>query len=137
MLSYRDCIVFLLAKAYRKAHGVLKRRLSAYGLTPIQALVLDAIREEEGRSAGEIGRRVHLDSATLSGVLDRLAERDWILKEPGEEDKRSLRISLRPKAREVLNALAAERERCNEEILSGFSLEEKILLKRFLRDIEG
>jgi DNA-binding MarR family transcriptional regulator len=136
MLSYKDCVVFLLAKAYQKAHATFKKRVAAYGLTPIQVLVLEAIREEEGLSAGDIGKRAVLDSATLSGVLDRLAEREWIVKETDEEDKRSLRIYLGEKAKEVIHDLAVDREKANEEILAGFSLEETVLLKRFLRDIQ-
>ncbi len=137
MLSYKDCIVFLLAKAYQKAHATFKRRVSPYGLTPIQVLVLDAIREEEGLAAGEIGKRVVLDSATLSGVLDRLAERQWIVKETDTADKRSLRIYLGEKAKEVVGDLALDRERANDEILASFSMEEKVLLKRLLRDIQA
>jgi DNA-binding MarR family transcriptional regulator len=136
MLSYKDCVVFLLAKAYQKAHATFKKRVNPYGLTPIQVLVLDAIREDEGLAAGEIGKRVVLDSATLSGVLDRLAEREWIVKETDTEDKRSLRIYLSEKAKEVVLDLALDRERANDEILATFSMEEKILLKRFLRDIQ-
>jgi hypothetical protein len=48
---YEECIVFHLAKAYQRAHASLKRRLAPYGLTPVQYLVLEAIREEEGLSA--------------------------------------------------------------------------------------
>ena len=71
MKSFEDCIVFLLAKAYQKAHGNLKKRLHPYGLTPIQNLILQALQEEDGLSAGDIGKRLVLDNATLSGVLDR------------------------------------------------------------------
>ena len=136
MLSYKDCIVFLLAKAYQKAHAKFKKRVGVYKLTPIQVLVIEAIREEEGLSAGEIGKRVGLDSATLSGVLDRLAERQWIVKETDTEDKRSLRIYLGEKTKDVIHDLARDRELANEEVLSCFSMEEKVLLKRFLCDMQ-
>jgi DNA-binding MarR family transcriptional regulator len=130
-------VVYLLAKAYQKAHAAFKKRVAAYGLTPIQVLVIEAIREQEGLSAGEIGKRVVLDSATLSGVLDRLAEREWIVKETDTEDKRSLRLFLGEKAKEITRDLARDREAANEEILAGFSMEERVLLKRLLRDIQA
>lgn len=137
MLSYKDCVVYLLAKAYQKAHATFKKRVAAYGLTPIQVLVIEVIREQEGLSAGEIGKRVVLDSATLSGVLDRLAEREWIVKETDTEDKRSLRIYLGEKTKEITRDLTRDREAANEEILAGFSMEERVLLKRLLRDIQA
>jgi DNA-binding MarR family transcriptional regulator len=137
MNNYDECIIFLLAKAYQKAHGHFKKRLQEFGLTPIQHLILETLWEEEGQSAREIGRKLTLDGATLSGVLDRLAEGGWIIKETDQNDKRYLRIFLSDQARDVRPRLVAQREAANEEILQNLSLEEKILLKRLLRDVQG
>ena len=71
MTQYEDCIIFLLAKAYQKAHGNFKEHLLPYGMTPVQHLILETLWEEEGLTASEIGKRLVLDNATLSGVLDR------------------------------------------------------------------
>ena len=117
MIQYDDCIIFLLAKAYQKAHGNFKKRLAPYGLTPIQYLILEALWKEEGVSAGDIGKKLVLDSATLSGVLDRMAEKEWIFKETDLEDKRFLRIFLSGRAKEVRVVLVQEREQANDEIL--------------------
>ena len=136
MKSYDDCILFLLAKAYQKAHGDFKKRLHSYGLTPIQHLVLEALWDEDGLSVGDIGRRLVFDGATLSGVLDRLAAGGWVLKQSDTEDKRMLRISLTPKSKDLKPKLSAVRNETNKELLARFSLEEKVLLKRLLRDIQ-
>ncbi|AFM23070.1 MarR family winged helix-turn-helix transcriptional regulator [Desulfomonile tiedjei] len=132
---YQDCIVFLLAKAYQKAHANIKKRLNAYGLTPVQTLVLEAVVSEEGLSAGDLAGKLVLDSATLSGVLDRMAEKDWISKKTDPDDKRVLRIYLTEKAKSLSEDLFREREEANREILRDLSLEERLLLKRLLRDI--
>jgi DNA-binding MarR family transcriptional regulator len=137
METYKDCIAFLLAKAYQKAHGNLKKRLHPYGLTPIQNLVLEVLREEDGLSAGDIGKRLVLDNATLSGVLDRLAERGWIEKRTDLNDKRLLRVHLTDKAKAFKGELGKERDQANEEILHSLSIEEKVLLKRLLRDVQA
>ncbi|MFA5182482.1 MAG: MarR family transcriptional regulator [Syntrophales bacterium] len=134
--AYEDCILFLLSKAFQKAHGKFKKRFQTYGLTPVQGLVLTAVSEEEGLSAGEIGKLLVLDQATLSGVLERLAEAGWIIKEIAEEDKRYLRIYLTPRARELTGAIIRERDEANEEIMSGLRIEERLLLKRMLTDLQ-
>lgn len=131
-----DCILFLLSKAYQKAFGNFKKRLQEYGLTPVQSLVLMTVSEEEGLSAGDIGKRLVLDYATLSGVLDRLAEGGWIVKGTSEEDKRLLKIYLTPKAREMTVVILKERDGLNEDILSPLKLEERMLLKRMLKDLQ-
>ena len=137
MDSYEDCIIFLLAKAYQRGHAELKKRLEPFGITPLQQLILATLNQEEGLSAGEIGKRLVLDSATLSGTLDRMAEKDLIQKQPAPSDKRMLRVQLTPKARSMAQALRQAREASNEEILGPLSLEEKLLLKRLLKDLQG
>ena len=137
MAVYDDCIVFLLAKAFQKAHGNMKERLRTYDLTPPQHLVLEALWEEEGLSAGDIGRKLILDSATVSGILDRMVEGGWITKRTDEEDNRFIRVYVSSKAKELKSSLIDERKEANEDILSSLTLEESVLLKRLLREIRG
>ena len=136
MKTYDDCIIFLLAKAYQRAHGDFKRKLQSYGVTPIQHLILEVLWGEDGLSASDIGKKLVLDGATLSGVLDRLAAGDWILKKPDTDDKRVLRNYLTTKSKELKPRMSEVRDQTNEDLLKNFSLEEKLLLKRFLRDMQ-
>jgi DNA-binding MarR family transcriptional regulator len=136
MISYRDNIVFLLAKAHQRAQGVLKGHLQTFGLTPMQCLFMESLWEEEGLSVGEIGRRIALDTATLAGVLDRMVTAGWVRRETDPLDGRVARVHLTDKARAAIAGLAAVIERTNNELLDNFTLEEKLLCKRFLRDIK-
>lgn len=136
MAGHENCILFLLSKAHQRAYGIFKRCLQPYGLTPVQLLVIMALEDAEGVSAGELGRRLMLDNATLSGVLDRLAEGGWLTKQPSETDKRVLEISLAPRSRSLLADLNREKDRANDEVLSVLSLEEKTLMRRILRDMQ-
>jgi DNA-binding MarR family transcriptional regulator len=135
MANYEDCIVYLLSKAYQKAHGNLRQHLSPYELTPVQHLILEALWEEEGLSAGDIGKRLALDNATLSGILDRMTEKGWTTKAPDETDKRFVRVHLTEKAKTLRTTLVSVRQEANEKILKALNLEEKVLLKRLLKDI--
>jgi DNA-binding MarR family transcriptional regulator len=109
--------------------------MASYGLTPIQQLVLGALFQDEGISAGDLGKKLILDPATLSGILDRMAEGGWIVKETDPEDKRFLQLYLTERAKTLGPKLKEERDKANEEILQKLSLEEKVLLKRLLKDI--
>ncbi|MGQ9693530.1 MAG: MarR family winged helix-turn-helix transcriptional regulator [Thermodesulfobacteriota bacterium] len=136
MPQYEDCLVFLLAKAYQKAHAAFKQRLAPYGITPVQHLILTVLAEEEFLTPAEISERILMDGATLSGVLDRMAEASLIRKEENPQDRRSLKISLTPKAKRMGADLAAQRRALNEELTAKLTLEEKILLKRLLKDLK-
>ena len=136
MPQYEDCIIFLLAKAYQKAHASFKQKLAPFNITPVQQLVLAVLEEEEFLSPGEIAERVAMDNATLSGVLDRMRESGLIRKEGNPEDRRSLRVQLTLKAKRMREELAAQRKAINEEITGRLPLEERLLLKRMLRDLK-
>ena len=137
MPQYDDCIIFLLAKAYQKAHSAFKQKLAPFNITPVQQLILAVLEEEEFLSPGEIAERVAMDNATLSGVLDRMGEAGMIRKEGNPEDRRSIRVLLTTKAKKMREELAAQRKAINEEIMGKLSMEEKLLLKRMLRDLKG
>ncbi|WDP92068.1 MAG: MarR family transcriptional regulator [Desulfobacter sp.] len=130
-----DCTVFLLGKAYQKAHGDFKKYLKPFGLTNMQHLVLEGLWYEEGLTASELGRLLILDKATLSGVLDRMADGGWIVKKQDPHDRRVNRIFPSEKANQMKTELIDVRKKANEALLSGFTSEEQVLLKRFLRDL--
>lgn len=130
-----DCMVFLLAKAFQKAHADFKKQLSPYGLTNLQHLVLEGLWYQQGMTAAQLGKFLILDKATLSGVLDRMVKAGWIKKETNTNDKRLLSIYTSQKADDLKADLIQERKKANENILKSFSLEEKILFKRFLADV--
>jgi DNA-binding MarR family transcriptional regulator len=131
-----DSIVFLLAKANQKAQNELKKSLKPYGITTVQGLLLGLISIEEGITASEIGKKLVLDNATVSGVLERLASSNWIIRKPDKKDKRVSRIHLlhTPEKDKIMPLLKDSFKSVQEELLQNYTLEERILLKRFLRD---
>jgi len=135
MVNFRDNIVFLIAKAHQQAQGLLKAQLKSFALTPVQCLVLESLWDKEGLPAGEVGRRLVLDTATLAGVLDRMVAAGWVRREIDSFDARVSRIYLTEKAYAITEDLAETIEQTNNKLLNNFSMEEKMLYKRFLRDI--
>ena len=130
-----DCTIFLLAKAYQKAHGQFKAKLRPFNLTNLQHLVLEGLWYKEGVTAAELGKLLVMDKATLSGVLERMLDSQWIRKERDPEDGRVFRIFTTQKADKNKKKLIDLRVKANEEMLSGFSQEEQVLFKRLLRDL--
>ncbi len=136
MRTYEDCIMFNLGKAYQRVQAEFKARfLQKFGLTPMQLLVLEALYDEEGLSAGEIAGRLLLDNATLSGILERLAEGGWVTKTAAQDDRRTLKVHLTEKARGLKNPILDEVKEANKEIMGQFRVEEVLLLRRLLRDL--
>lgn len=137
MIHYEHVILFILAKANQRVHGIFKGRLQPFGLTPVQGLILHALYEEEGLSAGEIGRRLQLDSATLSGVLERMTEAGWIVKSTDRDDRRLVHINLTAKAQACRDGFLEEIVAVNTSVMAAFRMEERLLLERMLKDLKG
>lgn len=131
----KNCSVFLLGKAYQKAHGEFKALLEPYGLTNLQHLVVEAIVHEPGQTAGNLGKFLILDKATLSGVIQRLKESKWIEKKVSEDDARSQKLYPTEKALSAAKKILKERDRFENEFWADFSSEEELLLKRLLRNL--
>ena len=127
-----DCFTFMLAKAFQRAHGHFRRTLEPFGLTNIQHAVLEGLWYENGQTATDLGRMLVLDKATLSGVLSRMEDSGWIERRPHPADGRVTRIFTSERADDIKDALIAAREASDEAILSRYSLEERLLFKRFL-----
>jgi DNA-binding MarR family transcriptional regulator len=127
-----DCYVYLLSKAYQKGQGLVQKRLKKYGLTNIQYMVLEVLWNSEGLTASETGKILSIDKATLSGVIDRMVDSQWIIKKQDETDRRIFRLYPSEKSKNLKEALVAERIKANETLLSGFAMDDRILLRRLL-----
>lgn len=65
------------------------KRLARYGgLSPVQLMVLQVLASEGQLTASALSKRVSLTAATLSGQLDRLAERGLLLRQRDDQDRR-------------------------------------------------
>lgn len=136
MEEHEDCIIFLLAKAYQRAHGLFKKKLSAFEITPVQHLILEILQKGGTLSSSEITERAVMDGATLSGVLDRMVESGLITRGENRMDRRSNNISLTTKGEGLWEILSEQRKEINDEVTMSFSSEEQRLLKRMLKDIK-
>lgn len=111
-----DCISFVVGKAAQQVSRRARELLAPYEVTPIQYAVLKAIRDVEGVSGVELGARIVLDSASITGVVDRLVARKLIERRPDPNDRRVQRLHLTDIALDLLPALDLAMDQLNEEV---------------------
>ena len=99
----------LYAAAHRmtKSYRPLLERL---GLTYPQYLVLLVLWEQDGVTVSEIGRRLRLDSGTLTPVLKRLESAGFLLRTRRQSDEREVEIALTPEGAALRADAVAVRE---------------------------
>ncbi len=87
-------------------------RLNELNLTYPQYLVMSVLWEEDGLLVHKIGKKLHLDSGTLTPLLKKLEGMNYVKRNRNEADERTVSIqltypgkSLQSKAIELLNPL--------------------------------
>lgn len=119
MERIEDCISFLLGKAYQQVQQAAKQRLGVHGVTPTQYALLRVLWERDGQTGAELGERLLLDSATITGLLDRLERAEMIERRADRQDRRVNRIFATARARELQPILDRAMDEVNVSFLAG------------------
>ena len=80
-------------------------RLEPYSLTPFHYLVLCCLWEEDGLSTSGIADRLKQLGATLTGVVDRMEQRNLVYRQRDEQDRRIVRIWLTEEGKKLMSVL--------------------------------
>ena len=99
--------VYAAAHAFGRAYRSL---LATHDLTYPQYLVLLVLWETDGITVSEIGRRLRLDSGTLTPVLKRLEVAGFLARKRRRSDEREVEIALTPRGQGLRAEAAAVRE---------------------------
>jgi len=130
-----NCIFFQLAKASQTGTKFLNLKVSGLNITPVQAMVIGFLSEQDQIMAGELGKKVELDSATLTGILDRLEAAQLIERKGNPDDRRSIKIHLTKQGKET--GLEARKliEEANKEFLAALTENEKRELRSIIKKL--
>ena len=115
-------LCFPLYAASRQAIKMYRPYLDPLGLTYTQYITMLVLWEQGMVSAGELGRRLLLDSGTLTPVLKSLEARGLVKRYRSSEDERVLNVeltaegeALREKALEVPDCMFSEQNINHDE----------------------
>jgi DNA-binding MarR family transcriptional regulator len=135
MEQIEECISFLVGKAHQQVNQAAKQRLAPYGVTPVQFAVLHGLWQRDGQSGAELSERLLLDSATMTGILDRLAAAGLIERRPDSTDRRINRVVLTERGRALQAPLNREMDEMNDEFFGRFSAEDAARLRALLAEL--
>ncbi len=86
-----------------RAMDVHSRALhQSVGLTGPQLATLLLVERREPISTGDVAREIHLGHATVTGILDRLEQRDLIQRWRSEDDRRCVLLRVTAAGRTLL-----------------------------------
>jgi DNA-binding MarR family transcriptional regulator len=69
---------------------------SHFGITGPQLWALKTIYQNGSLSLGELSRRMFINPSTITGVVDRLERKKYVLRVRNEKDRRIVKVQLTP-----------------------------------------
>ena len=134
-LELEDLIVAAIRRLMRAVDLHSRRLVDEYGLTGPQLATLQEAAKAGPVAASALARAVHLSSATMTGILNRLEKRGFVERARGEMDRRTVMVSITDIGREVLaRAPSLLQDRFRQE-LSGLETWEQMMMLANLQRI--
>jgi len=134
-MKAEECIFFQLSKASQKGARFWAQKVACLNLTPVQAMVMRFLYDKDEITSAELGFRTDLDSATLTGILDRLESAGLAERLPNLDDRRAILVHLTAKGRESGSQVVKFMEEANAEFVRELSAEEERTLRSTLKKI--
>jgi DNA-binding MarR family transcriptional regulator len=100
-------------------------------------MVMNFLGQKDALTASELGKRTGLDSATLTGILDRLETAGLMERKRHPDDRRAILVCLTNKGRETAADLYDMTAEANRSFLSPLTEEETSILKALLSKVRG
>lgn len=134
-LGKTDRLDFLLANISHLHHTRARQQLEALKLYRGQPPVLRLLWQEEGLTQTELSAKLEITPATMTKMLQRMEKNGFIQRQSDAEDGRVSRVFLTDAGRAVQSQVERIWQTMEEETFANFTLEERVLLRRFLLQI--
>ena len=122
----KDRLIFLISKVYQKLITKLQKSFSESGVevTPIQAMLLFFLQQNDGLSLTQISQGLMLENPTVTGLIDRLEKSGYVKRSDHPNDRRVYLVHLTEKGNKVAKKALPIVKKLNEQIKEGYSKEE-------------
>ena len=130
--NLEDQVGHLLRRANQR-HKAIFSSLMPVKIPPTQFAALALLRREGPLSQNLLGRMSAMDSATIAGVVSRLAARGWVKTAPSETDSRMTVVGLTDEGADVVDSLIEPAREITSQTLASVPAADRDEVLRLLR----
>ena len=127
----------LFSQICRLKHARVHTLYEALGLYRGQPRMLHALWDQEGLTHTELSRRLCVQPATITKMIQRMEKAGFVERRHDPDDQRVSRVYLTAAGRAVRKDVQQVWRRLEEEAFSGFTEEERVVLRRFFLQIRN
>jgi homoprotocatechuate degradation regulator HpaR len=135
MRKYEDSIPLKLLKAREVTMAFFRPVLQEIPLTEQQWRVIRALDEHVELESKQLADLCCILSPSLTGIISRLEQQDYIQRRRSPEDQRRVLISLTDKAKQMFNSISPSLEARYQAITDQFSKENMEQLDKLLNQL--
>ncbi len=123
-LKLDNQLCFRLYTASRLVAGAYNPYFEPLGITYPQYLVLLVLWEKDQQPVNDIAKRLHLETNTVTPLLQRMEKAGFIVRKRGEKDTRQRIVSLTPKGIAMREQAKNIPDDLSKQVLQHVSMEE-------------
>ena len=124
-----------ISQLYRKRSSYINKEISKYGIGSGQFMFLLELYKKDGKNQEEIAEDLKMDKGTTARALKKLEEQGFLTRLKDEKDKRSNKIYLSDKAKNIREDIFNILDDWNKQITRSLAKEEVKMLEDLLEKV--
>ena len=124
-----------ISQLYRKGSSSINKEISKYGIGSGQFMFLLELYKKDGKNQEEIAEDLKMDKGTTARALKKLEEQGFLTRLKDEKDKRSNKIYLSDKAKNIRKDIFNILDDWNKQITRSLTKEEVKMLEDLLEKV--
>ena len=128
-----ESIGYLMKRVGNQFAVVIDRALARYDMTHAQLGIFFKLLHGHANTAADLARELMTDTGAMTRMLDRLEEKDFVLRTRSSEDRRVVEVALTTKGKQLADEMTQVVVDTLNHFLRGFSQPEVEQFKDFLR----
>ena len=113
--------LFTLAELQRVVRAYADKEAARYGITRAQWAVLAKVERSEGLKQSELAEQMDMQPITLTRLIDKLCDNDWLERRNDASDRRVKRLYLKKAGRTLLGRMSGLRSEITANALDGIN----------------
>ena len=113
--------LFTLGELYRLLRVYADKEARRFGITRAQWAVLAKVERSEGMKQSELAELLEMQPITLTRLIDKLCDSDWIERRSDASDRRVNRLYMKKAGRALLGKMSGLRSELTATALDGIN----------------
>lgn len=123
---------FVLNKTAIASKNSFNQKIKSFGISAEQWSVIYRVYENDGISQIEVAKSTYKDQGNLTRMIDKLVQKELLLKKTDKKDRRSINLYMTEKSQDIVKKIIPLSQDHNNNLTKELGEDEKQLLIKLL-----